>query len=379
MQQIAKKSILLSIISITICSVSFGILSPTTVILLEKNHSPTFIIGAVTAIGYACIFLFSTITGNLVARFGIRKMFNIGYLICVLGVIGLLFWRNYTILFIGRSLHGIGATLIFVTTEILINYCSTDENRGYNMNIYVIAFQVGLGVGTFLIWTVEVYEILPYLIGIFITLAALIVELVFFKNIKIELPKSEAGDKFSIKMMPAIAIIAAALYGYLESSSTVVIPLFGMRSGYSTIEVNFLVSAFATGGILILYVIGKYSDKIPKQNLLLIIPVILFFMFLGMVVYQSWILSMILFFMIGGLIPAFYTIGLTYVAEKVEMKFISQANGYFAMFFGLGTLLGPSLGSALISYDYKYSPWIFGFVICFVFILFFKKEIRKNN
>jgi MFS family permease len=191
-----KKSIILSIISITICSVSFGLLSPTTVILLEKNHSPTFIIGSVTAIGYACIFFFSTLTGKLVVKYGIRKIFNVGYLICVLGVIGLLFWRNYTILFIGRSLHGIGATLIFVTTEILINYCSTDKNRGFNMNIYVIAFQVGLGIGTFLIWTVEIMEALPYLIGIFITLAALIVELVFFKNIKIDLPITEKGENF---------------------------------------------------------------------------------------------------------------------------------------------------------------------------------------
>jgi predicted MFS family arabinose efflux permease len=180
-------------------------------------------------------------------------------------------------------------------------------------------------------------------------------------------------------MMPKIAIIAAALYGYLESSSAVVIPLFGLRSGFSTTEVNLMVSAFASGGILILYFIGKVSDKVSKQSLLLLIPAILFFLFLGMVFFQSWIVSIVLFFMIGGLIPAFYTIGLTYVAEKVDMKFISQANGYFAMFFGLGTLLGPSLGSVLISYDYKYSPWLFGLFVCLAFFLYFKNEDRKKQ
>jgi MFS transporter, DHA1 family, tetracycline resistance protein len=136
------------------------------------------------------------------------------------------------------------------------------------------------------------------------------------------------------------------------------------------------------GGIIILFLIGKMSDKISKYSLLLIITIMLSILYLMLVCFNTSLSNIIIFFIIGGLIPAFYTVGLTYVAEKIDMKFISQANGYFAMLFGLGTLLGPALGSVLIEYNHRYAGWIFSVILCLIFIFIFARKktfITKSN
>ena len=51
---------------------------------------------------------------------------------------------------------------------------------------------------------------------------------------------------------------------------------------------------------------------------------------------------------IGGIVPAFYTVGLNYTVEQVEKKFMAQANGYFVMMYGAGTILGPLIGATLV-------------------------------
>jgi MFS family permease len=373
-----KRAILVSIIAISICAITLGLLGPTTVILLERNQSPTWIIGSVTSIGYICIFLFSPLASKLIDRYGIKKIMSIGFIIAIIGTCGYFFWRNYYILFIGRALWGVGITLSFVATEILINYCSNDSNRGFNMNLYVIAFQVGMGIGTFLVWMVEIYELLPGITGLFITIIAFIIQTIFFMKINIELPRRTKEEKFSFKYMPLIAVAAALLYGYLESSSSVIIPLYSLRNNFSHNDVYYSVSSFVSGGIIILFLIGKLSDKISKYKLLLIITIMLSVLYIILICINTSISNIIVFFIIGGLIPAFYSIGLTYVAEKIDMKFISQANGYFAMLFGLGTLLGPSLGSFFIEYNQRYAGWAFSVLLCLSFILIFYKRRKQT-
>ena len=49
-----------------------------------------------------------------------------------------------------------------------------------------------------------------------------------------------------------------------------------------------------------------------------------------------------------GIVPSFYTVGLNYTVEEVEMKFMAQANGCFTMMYGAGRIAGPILGTTLM-------------------------------
>ncbi|MCX8010425.1 MAG: MFS transporter [Ignavibacteria bacterium] len=369
-----SKLITLSIISISICAITLGLVSPTTVILLEKNHYPTWIIGGFTMIGYMCIFLFSLVSSKLIERYSLKRILDWGYVLCLIGSIGLIYWREIFLLFTFRALVGIGITFLFVATEIIINLASTEGKRGMNMNLYAVAFSIGIGIGTMFIWTVNVREFLPFVLGGFLIFISLVFKLIYYRNVDFSIPTKSEFEKFQLKSMPILALISAITYGYFESSLTMIIPVFGLRNGFTQAQTNYFLTAFIFGGITILYFIGRLSDIISKDKLILYVSMSMLFLFLSLIMVQNFIGILLIFFLIGGIFPAFYTVGLTYTAEKVEPKFIPQANGYFATFFGFGTLLGPILGSILIELDKQNGNWIFSAVICLIFSLFFLKS-----
>lgn len=321
-------------------------------------------------VGYTCIFLFSLISSKLIERYSLKRILNWGYVLCLLGSIGLIYWREIFLLFTFRALVGIGITFLFVATEIIINLASEADRRGVNMNLYAVSFSIGIGIGTMFIWTVNVYEFLPFILGGMLIFISLVFKSLYYRNVNFSLPHKTEFEKFQLKSMPILALISAIVYGYFESSLTMIIPVFGLRNGFTQTQTNYFLSAFIFGGITILYFVGKLSDIISKDKLIQYISISMVFFFLSLIIVKNFIGIIIIFFLIGGIFPAFYTVGLTYTAEKVEPKFIAQANGYFATFFGLGTLLGPVLGSFLIELDKHNGNWIFSAFLCLLFSLY---------
>lgn len=373
-----KDSINIAFAGIGVAGITIGLVGPVTVILLETHGTPGWITGAVTTMLYLSVVLFSSLTGRLVDRYRIKRVMSAGYIITLVSSLGLIFWRNYYILFPVRFLMGVGFTFIFITTEILINALSDETNRGKNISGYVVYLSAGIALGTFLIWTVNIAEWLPFIIGSAMILAAFLLELRYLDDIHIR-PADEKVSGFPITGMPAAAVLSAAIYGICESSLTVVIPLFGLRSGFSQTEVSWFLSAYVIGGILLLYLIGKFSDRISKYDMLLYISVTLVLFLTMTVISLNMIYLTVLFFLLGGVVPAFYTVGLAYTIEKVDPQYMAQANGHFAMAYGMGTLAGPMIGTALIDVNLRYGFWIASAGVCFLFYLYFRFIYRERR
>ncbi|MCU7493197.1 MAG: MFS transporter [Bacteroidota bacterium] len=374
-----KNPLLIAIFGIAVAGITFGLVSPVTVILLETNHTPSWVTGLVTTMLYISIVLFSSLTGKLIEKYNIKKVLSWGLLIVSVCSIGLIFWRNYYILFPARFLQGIGVTFIFVATEVLINTTSDETNRGKNIGLYVMFLSIGIAVGTMLIWTVRIYEWLPFVIGALTILFVYIFEwflLVELKPVE-ELEKKEAN--FPFKMMPVVALFSSAVYGIFESSITIVIPLFGLRSRFSEEEVSLFLGAYVIGGIILLYLIGRASDRISKFKLLLIVSGVLSILFLLPGFFPDRVLLTVIFFIIGGFVPAFYTVGLTYTVERVDKAYVAQANGHFAMSYGIGTLAGPVAGSMLVEFNRQYAFWIASAILCLSFLVYFSFFYGRKN
>jgi MFS family permease len=93
---------------------------------------------------------------------------------------------------------------------------------------------------------------------------------------------------------------------------------------------------------------------------------------------QFWIL-LLSFFLIGGIIPAFYTVGLNYTVEAVENHFMAQANSYFVMMYGIGTIIGPLAGSMMIEFEKKNGYWALASGLCFLFFIVFKNYAKRRK
>ncbi|HEX2960981.1 MAG TPA: hypothetical protein VHO43_04270 [Ignavibacteriales bacterium] len=68
-----KNPLLIAIFGIAVAGITFGLVSPVTVILLETNHTPSWVTGLVTTMLYISIVLFSSLTGKLIEKYNLLR------------------------------------------------------------------------------------------------------------------------------------------------------------------------------------------------------------------------------------------------------------------------------------------------------------------
>lgn len=373
-----NRNIFLALIGIGIGGIGFGLITPVTVMLLEKNSAPTWITGTSTMIGYASIVLFSSYTGRLIEKLGGKKILLTGLFIWFLGALAHVYWYIYPLLFPIKFIMGIGGTFIFVSTEVMINYFSDATNRGKNISLYVVLLSAGVAVGTLLIWTINILPWLPFVIGALIMLVVFVYEFFVLEDFKMKI-NNVLNEKMPISKMPVISLLSGIIYGLFESSIIVALPMYGLRNMFTSNEVSFFLASFVVGGIILLYIIGRFTDRINKYRFLIFISGLLSVFFLIPVFISRFEYLLMIFFLMGGIIPAFYTVGLNYTVEKVDSKFMAQANGYYLMMYGIGTIAGPILGSFTVELNKNYGYWVFASGLCLLFVIsFLRKPFRST-
>jgi len=293
-----------------------------------------------------------------------------------LGALGHIFWHYLVVLFFVKLIMGVGGTLVFVGTEVLINYSSTSENRGKNIGLYATLLSIGIAIGTLLIWTVEISEYFPFVFGSIIMLVVTAYISFLLKPVKLT-HDSGAEHEFKLKDMPLIGVFSALVYGLFETSVIVAIPIYGLRIGFDRAEVSYLLASFVIGGIVLLYLISYLSDRLSKYNVLLYVSVALTGLLLIPIFHNGFTGLTVLMFFIGGIVPAFYTIGLGYTADMVNKEYISEANGYYVMMYGLGTIIGPLWGALLLEFNLETGYWAVSSLLCVIFFVIF--YFQKNN
>lgn len=87
-------------------------------------------------------------------------------------------------------------------------------------------------------------------------------------------------EKMPLAKMPALSLFSAFVYGLFESSIMVALPLYGLRNNFPEMEVSYFLTSFVLGGIILLYFIGHFADKVMKHKLLLIISFLLGLLFI---------------------------------------------------------------------------------------------------
>jgi MFS family permease len=373
-----KKNFLLALIGIGVCGIGFGLITPVTIILMEQNHVPTFITGSSTMVGYLSVILFSGYTGKLIDRWNVKIILQTGLLLWIISGLGHMFWHIYLILYSVKVLMGLGGTLTFVSTEVIVNYCSNDTNRGKNIGLYAVVLSLGIAIGSLLIWTKKLGDWVPFVIGSSIVFCVLIVQITFFEKMELYAPERKP-EKMPFRRMPFIGILSSLIYGFFESSVLVALPLYGLRNYFTADQVSYFISSYVIGGIVLLYFIGFVADKTSKIKLLLIISAILGILFSIPLFTLAFGLLIAVLFLIGGSVPAFYTLGLNYTIDRVEKRYMAQANGYFIMVYGIGTVLGPLAASLLVDWNKHYGFWSFSSLLCLVFFITTGMWRRENR
>ena len=338
------RSVVAAIASISVVGIGIGLSFPLLSLLLEQRGVPASIIGANTAMaGLAAILMVPFIT-PLARKLGVVNTIVIAIALSLASLFGFYLTDSLAIWFGLRFIFSSSLTTIFVLSEFWINTASNERNRGFILGIYATVLSLGFAIGPGILAVVGTAGILPFAIGgLIISISALPAW-----NARRNEPVMDEGKKKTPSVFPYLFIVplatmAALVFGAAEQSELALLPIFGIRSGYSENTAALFLTIVGLGNVALQIPLGIWSDHVSDRRLVLLFCGMVGavgFLLLPLVVAHVWLLVIILF-VHGGVISGMYTVGLAHLGSRLSGTDLAQANAAFVMCYGFGMMLGP--------------------------------------
>ncbi|MEM9222483.1 MAG: MFS transporter [Pseudomonadota bacterium] len=325
-------------------SLSLPLLS---VVLEDRGVSP-FLIGINTATaGIAAIMVLPFVTG-LAQRFGTARLIVGSFLTMAITLLGFYVIQSFIFWFPLRFVFSACVTIIFALTEFWINSLAPPHRRGFVVGIYTAFLSVGISIGPLILALVGTEGVAPFLVG---SLALLVAAAPIFlvMNREPDLPHGGERNLLRFVVVAPLALLAALVFGAVESGGTAILPLYGTAVGFSSQHAVILVSAIAAGNIISQIPIGYLADKMDRRLLLCLCSAVgVVGAALMPVVADHYFALLAVLFVTGGIVAGLYTVGLTHLGARYKGAQLASANASFVMMYAVGMLLGPvMLGAGL--------------------------------
>ncbi len=331
--------------SITIAGIGIGLYSPLITYALEAAGRSRTIIGLNTAVFALAILVFASTVPKLMRRFGTVPVLWSAFAATIVSLILFRLSDSLIVWFIVRFSLGLGLTAVFVATEIWINLIAEENSRGRVLGIYATCLSGGVSLGLGILFWMGSTGWGPILMTSSLFAVAGLV-LIPTRTLA---PRAEAAEEKSgilpfLKVAPT-ALLAALIFGAVEMGILNLLNIYGLRSGLTEASGTMMLLVISLGSIVFQVPIGMLSDRMDRRLVLVgcaatgmaaavLIPA---------AIHNPLALYAILFVM-GGIILGMYAVGLTLVGERFRGGDLAAANAAFVTMYGLGALVGPSLG-----------------------------------
>ncbi|MFG1188851.1 MFS transporter [Xanthobacter flavus] len=353
-------SIAAAISAITVVGVGISLSIPLLALELESRGIANKWIGINTAVaGIATIFT-APFVPLLVRKMGLRALLVGAIILAAASLVGFKAAPSFLMWFPLRFAFGAALCILFAVSEFWINALAPPNRRGLIMGIYATALSLGAALGPTILSVLGASGWAPYLAGAVVLLLGAI-PILLARGITPRIhDDSHHGVLTFVRRSPS-AVLAALVFGAIETAVMTFLPLYGLRLGLSETSAALLLTAAVLGNVAFQIPIGLISDKVDRR-------VLLFFCSLAgaagafalpfVPVSSPWFLAMI--FLATGVVGSLYTVGLAHLGERFHGADLAAANAAFVMLYSVGLIAGPPLAGAGMD---LYNPYGFAFVI----------------
>jgi MFS family permease len=330
-----------AIVLVALVGVSLSLFIPLLSIEMERRNISATLSGLNTAFGGLGTLLAVPFVPKLAARVGVTKLLVAMVMIYAGAVVGFYLF-DFWVWFPLRLVFGAVLGTIFVLSEYWINAAAPPERRGFVMGIYATVLAIGFAIGPLILLITGTVGAVPYVAGGVIGLLALI-PLTLSRGIAPTL--AEDNDVRVLPFLTAVpvATCAALVFGAIETGGFALLPIYGLRSGFSEPNAALLVGIVAAGNVVSQIPLGWLSDRMDRRLLLLIcalagvagcalMPVLLD--------NRPWFYALL--FVWGGMTGGLYTVGLAHLGARFSGIELASANAAFVMLYSLGLIGGPA-------------------------------------
>lgn len=243
-----------------------------------------------------------------------------------------------------RFLSGVGLILPWLVGETWINTVSSDATRGRVLAIYTLLLFGGWAAGPVLLDAIGTTGVLPFALGI-ASMVLLAGPLIVARRLAPALPRPGHVRLREVVGLAPVALAASATGGVVEFGYISLLPVYAVDAGASDSTALRLLSVLLIGGVVLQFGIGWLADRIDRTTLLSALGVALAALAALLAVLISVDgLAFAAAFLLGGVVMAFYGVGLALLGQRVARERLVVANAGFLMASQAGAVIGPLVG-----------------------------------
>ncbi len=335
------KILIIVITSISIVGLSLGLTSPLISLVLENKGVNSSLIGLVASMASFGIVIVSPIIPRIISFAGSSSTLFSAIFIGGTSILLLPFLENIWAWLFLRFVLGCANGILFATSEILLNYIASEKNRGKLVSIYSVVLALCFSGGPVLIYLLGTKGALPFIVAAMILYAGAIP--LFFTSVKI--PRIEGKTSFNVfsflKVAPLLCY-AVLIHAFMDIASISLLPVFGVRHGYTNSTAAMMVTVLSAGGTVLQIPLGWLADNMKRYTLLFICGVVFFICAASLsFVVRTPILLWPVLILLGGSIGGIYIVTITLIGQKFKGAELVTANATLGFVWGIGSLLGP--------------------------------------
>jgi MFS family permease len=347
-----NRQLLAVIASVCIVGFATGLTLPwVSLALTAAGASPTMvgIAAAAPAIGTLLIAPFVTPCAE---RYSTRWLMTGSALVTALSMalLGVIAIDDYPALLTLRLVMGAACTLLFTLGEAWINQMAENGSRGKLVATYATGYTLCQVSGPTVLSWLGSASFAPLVLAVTAhLLAAFVLYAGFPAHAKFHGEKGFGLLGF-LKRAPAVAI-AVGLFAFFDAGLLSLMSLYGMHYGYSERVALLMVTAILVSDAALQVPLGALSDRVGRVRVHLACGVVLLVTALGMAFMMNtgvWLWIWLVFF--GASAGGIYTLGIVRIGDQFQGPDLVTANASLGILWGLGSLLGPSIGGLAIDY-----------------------------
>lgn len=330
--------------------VQIGTITPLLSLSLEQNGVEAAKIGIIVSASWIAILLLYKVVPRLLGYLGLVKANILSTALTVAALIGMTLTSNLVLIFALNFLLGIGLILRWIACDTWIVSVASQSERGRAIGIHETLMGLGIAIGPLLIVLFGVGSAVPYYACAAIVLVSGCLALTLKGHDSQPQTPTEKHHGKLFRVIP-VALCGAFIAGFSETSSVSFLAAYSLSAGYLLTSATLLISVFGIGGTVLQLPIGWMADRSSYKTGQLICCLILLMGTVAIPFSQPfpWLATLVVFLW-GGAIGGMNTLAVIEAGDRVAGHQVSTAMTAIAMFYTVGSVLGPIVTGAAVSY-----------------------------
>ncbi len=370
--------LLYAILAVFTVGLCWGIIIPVTSVILEGRAIATPLIGLMASAIFVGMTVGSPGAGKLIQRFGIKPVLLGGLASSGVFMLILAVFTSLPAWLALRCALGVSFGAVIISSEVLINRGSSDDNRGRNLGLYAFAFSFSLMITPVALWLIAFGAGVPFICGALACFAAAL----FMRTsgrVEQENPSDAPGPVQRIFTLISLSLLTNFVAGFMEGSLIALIPLYTLREGFSASQTGILLSAFMIGHGGGPPLIGLLGDRIGLRRVLAIVYMLGFAVFMVLITGTFRMGLAVPLLLAGMSVGALYPLAVGMIGERLPSEDLPRGNALITACYGTGSIVGPIIPALIMHITIPRSLFIISASLYMVLLIIMKFQPHDRS